>query len=443
VNTCSSAISASRLRREDGFGLIEVLVSVVMLSLISLGVLAMIDGPTAVSGANRARSTASALAQQDQDRMRAMTVSDLSAYSTTRSVTLNRVPFTVRSKATWVSDASGTESCTSNDNQAHYLKIVSTVTWPNIGTAPAVAATSLMAPPASLSTTAGSLAVVVSDQAGAPVTGLTVHANPGSYSTPTNSIGCAFFGAVPIGNYTVDYGQAGWVDMGGNSNVSLTGSVQAGATTTLTSNYAQAAQVAVGFDTKIGNAAPVAARATAATIVNPSLPPPGYRTFTAANPSPSISATNVYPFTSGYGVYAGSCLSNNPATYNPNYFTQFPGSYARPGPSGSASVSVREPALNVKVIKGGVAKANAHVIVKATGTGCTDRYTMTTDASGLFVLGPSPYLAPAVPFGTYSACADDGTRSITAPVLNTDPNGNQRPQTTLVVPNSGGGPVCT
>jgi Tfp pilus assembly protein PilV len=444
VNTCCSPISASRWSREDGFGLIEVLVSVVMLAVISLGVLAMIDGPTAVSGASKARSTASALAQQDQDRMRAMTVTDLSGYAGTRAVPIGGVTYTVRSKATWVSDASGTESCTSNDNQAHYLKIMSTVTWPAIGTAPAVTATSLMAPPPSLSSTAGSLAVQVTDQGGAPVTDMAVRANPGFFATTTNTVGCAFFGALAVGNVTADYGQAGWVDPGGNSNVTLAGSVGAGQTTTLTASYAPAAQVAVSFDTKVGNAAPVAARATATTIVNPSIPPPGFRMFTVANASPTITATNVYPFTSGYGVYAGSCSAANPAAYNPNYYTQYPGSYARPGPRGSASVTVREPALNVKVIKGGSAKANAHVVVKATGTGCTDKYTMTTDNAGLLVLGAAPYQAPAVPFGTYSVCADDGTRSATAAaVLNTDPNGNQMSQTTIVVPNSGGGPVCT
>jgi Tfp pilus assembly protein PilV len=444
VNTCSSPISASRLSREDGFGLIEVLVSVVMLAVISLGVLAMIDGPTAVSGASRARSTASALAQQDQDRMRGLTVTDLAGFSSTRAVVISGVSYMVRSKAAWVSDSSGTESCTSNDNQAHYLKITSSVTWPSIGTNPPVVATSLLAPPASLSTTAGSLAVQVTDQAGAAVTDLPVTVSPGSFSTPTNSAGCAFFGALALGNITAAFGQTGWVDMGGNRDVTLGGSVTAGSTTTLTASYAAAAQIDVGFNTKVGNAAPVAARATSTTIVNPSVPPPGFRIFTVPNPSPTISATNVYPFTSGYGVYAGNCSAANPVTYNPNYFTQNPGSYARPGPRGTASVSVREPALNVKVTKNGLALANAHVIVKPTGTGCTGTVAMTTDSAGLLLLGAAPYQAPAVPFGTYSVCADDGTRSSTAAaVANSDPNGNQAAQRIIIVPASGTGSVCT
>jgi Tfp pilus assembly protein PilX len=443
VNTCSSPISASRWSREDGFGLIEVLVSVVMLAVITLGVLAMIDGPSRVSGASRARSTASALAQQDQDRMRGMTVTDLSGFSGTRSVVVGAVSYTVRSKAAWVSDASGTESCTSNDNQAHYLKIMSTVTWPSIGTAPAVMATSLMAPPASLSTTSGSLAVQLTDQAGAPVTDMTVRTNPGSFVTTTNSVGCAFFGALAIGNVSAAFGQSGWVDPGGNSNVTLAGSVAAGSTTTMTGSYAPAAQVAVSFDTKLGNAAPVAARAPATTIVNPNLPPPGFRTFTVGSRAPTITAVNVYPFTSGYGVYAGTCSANNPATYNANYFTQNPGSYARPGPRGSAAVTVREPALNVRITRGASSLGNAHVIVKATAAGCTDTYTMSTDSGGLLVLDPAPYQAPAVPFGTYGVCADDGTRSATASVSNTDPNGNQAARTTISVPSNGTKTVCT
>jgi Tfp pilus assembly protein PilV len=439
VITCSSPISASRFGREDGFGLIEVLVSVVMLAVVSLGVLAMIDGPTAVSGANKARSIASALAQQDQDRLRAMTVTDLSGFNATRTVPIAGVSYTVRSKASWISDASGTESCTSNDNQAHYLKINSTVSWPSIGAAPPVQASSLMAPPASLSATAGSLAVQVTDQAGAAVADMPVQANPGHFAQTTNSSGCAFFGALAVGNVTAAFSQAGWVDPGGNSSVTLNGSVAAGTTTTITTSYAPAAQIAVSFDTKVGSAAPVAARAYATTIVNPNLPPPGFRTFTSVNPAQTITATNVYPFTSGYGVYAGTCAAANPATYNSNYFTQNPGSYARPGPRGSASVTVREPALNVKVVRNSSALSGAHVVITATGTGCADKFIMTTSSAGLLVNGAAPYAAPAVPFGAYSVCADDGARRATAlAVLNTDPNGNQSAiQTTVTVPGSG------
>lgn len=440
----SRPIPASVICLEDGFGLIEVLVSVVMLAILSLGVLAMIDGPTAVSGASKARSTASALAQQDQDRMRAMTVSDLSGYSANRMLTIGRVTYTVKSRGSWVSDSSGTDSCTSNSTEASYLKIGSTVTWPSIGANPPVQQTSLMSPPASLSSTAGSLAIQVTDQAGAPVTDVPVRVTPGTSSDVTNSAGCAFFGFLAPGNYQATFGRGGWVDPAGNSDVTLAGSVSAGSTTVLSDTYAPAAQVSVGFDTKLGGAAPVAARATAMTIVNPGLPPPGFRTFMSATPQASLSVVDAFPFTSGYGVYAGSCSASNPATYNPNYFTQNPGSYARPGPGGSASATVREPALNVKVVKNALPLANAHVIVKATGAGCTDKFTMTTDSAGLLLLGAAPYQAPAVPFGPYSVCADDGTRSATLPVLNTDPNGNQSAvTTTITVPRLIGGAVCT
>jgi hypothetical protein len=419
------------------------MVSVLMLAVITLGVLAMIDGPSAVSGASKARSTASALAQQDQDRMRGMTVTDLSGFSGTRSVVISGVSYTVRSKASWVSDASGTESCTSNDNQAHYLKILSTVTWPSIGRTPPVQAASLMAPPASLSTTAGSLAVQVTDQAGSPVSGMTVRANPGNFAADTNAAGCAFFGALAIGNVTATYGQSGWVDPGGNTNVTLAGSVAAGSTSTMTASYAEAAQVAVSFNTKVGGTAPVAARATQTTLVNPSIPPPGIRTFTVANPAPTITAANLYPFTSGYGVYAGSCGAANPVNYNVNYFTENPGSYARPGPRGTAAVTVREPALNVKVTRNSSPLTNAHVVVKATGAGCTERYVMSTDSAGMLVMGASPYQAPAVPFGPYSVCADDATRSRTTTFNNTQKDGNQAALVTVSVPSSGSGSVCT
>jgi hypothetical protein len=301
-----------------------------------------------------------------------------------------------------------------------------------------------MAPPASLSTTAGSLAVQVTDQAGAAVADMPVTVTPGPFTQNTNSVGCAFFGALAVGNVTAVYAQTGWVDAGGNSNVTLNGSVTAGATTTISANYAQAAQIAASFDTKVGGAAPVSAKSSSVSIANPGLPSPQLRSFTTASPQPTITATNVYPFTSGYGVFAGSCAANNPTTYNPNYFTSHPGSYATPGPGGSSAITVREPALNVKVTRSGSALAGAHVIVTATGAGCTDKFTMTTDSAGLIVFTTAP-TAPAVPFGTYSVCADYLNRKATAPaVSNTDPNGNQSAvQTPIAVPTAGGAGVCS
>jgi Tfp pilus assembly protein PilV len=431
------------VRQEAGFGLVEVLVSSLLLAVLAIGLLAQIDGPAALSGANKARSTAAALAQQDQERLRALKSTTLSNYDATRAATLGRVTYTVKSKGVWVSDASSTESCTSNDAQAHYLKITSTVTWPSIGAGKPVKAVSLVAPSASLAANTGNLAVQLTTPAGAPIADLPVTVAPGAVTVATNSAGCAFFPLLAIGAYQATFGGGGLVDPSGASSVSLNGSVVSGATTTLSDSLGQAAQASVTFDTKVGAAAAVPAQSTTVTIVNSGMPAPGSRTSTFASLQTAISLTNVYPFTSGYGAYAGTCSAANPTQYNSSYYTQNPTRYLNVTPGGSGSVTVREPALNVTVKRSGSAYANAHAVVTATGSGCTNRVVMSSSSSGVLVMGAAPYQAPAMPFGTYSVCADDGTRQASVTVSNTDPSGNQAANTVLNVPTSGSKSVCT
>jgi Tfp pilus assembly protein PilV len=422
-----------RLTDEAGFGLIEVLVSTLLLAIVALGVFAQIDGPAALSGVNKARSTAAALAQQDQERLRAMKTTDLSNYSATRTVTVGSLAYTVKSKSTWLSDASGLPSCQSNSTLASYQQIVSTVTWATIGAGKPVEVVSVIAPGVSVAANAGNLSVQLTDQAGAAMANVPVTVTPGSIVIPTNSAGCAFFGFLDAGNYSAAYAVAGSVDPSGASAINLSGSVTAGATTTLSGSLGQASQVTASFDTKVGAAAPVAAQATSLTAVNPGIPAPGFRQFTFASPQTSIPATSMYPFTSGYGLYTGTCGAANPTQYNATYYTTNPTRYANVTPGGSTAVTVREPALNVTVKRNSVAYANAHVIVTATGTGCTDKFTMSTDALGGLVKNASPFQAPAVPFGTYTVCADDGAlHKATGAVLNTDPNGNQVALNTVV-----------
>jgi hypothetical protein len=157
------------------------------------------------------------------------------------------------------------------------------------------------------------------------------------------------------------------------------------------------------------------------------MPTPGSKTFTPGTAQSTITANNLFPFSSGYGVYAGSCAANNPVTYNPNYWSSNSG-FVTPSPSQADAVTVREPAINLTVMRGTSPLANAHVLVKATAAGCSDRYTLTTNAQGKLT-------APGVPFGTYSVCADDGNYgALNSAVTNTSPTGTT--PFTLTVPTS-------
>jgi Tfp pilus assembly protein PilV len=425
------------LRREDALGLAEVLVSLVVLVIIVLATYAALDGPSALSGQNKARTVAAALAEQDQERMRAFKATDLSNYFEKRDVTVSGVKYTIESRAVWTSDASGTESCSSSTKEADFVKISSTVTWPSMSGAP-VRTVSVVAPPSGgLGGDRGNLVVQLTDQAGAPVEGMPMTISPATATVSTNSVGCAYFGHIPAGSYQARFAQPGWVTPAGLTAGVVNGPVTTGTTTTLSGRYARAAEVAVSFDTKIGSADPVAAQAVAMTVVSPELPAPGTRTFTTGRLESQIRADSLFPFTAGYGVYAGSCPAADPTAYIRDYWARYPG-YVTPGPGGSASVKVRAPALRARVTRGGTPLAGAHMVVRATGVGCTDVYALTTASDGY----PQ---TPGLPFGTYSVCADDGVRRVatasTAPVQSWSPDGSQ--QVTLDVPRSGTGAVCT
>jgi type II secretory pathway pseudopilin PulG len=398
----------SRLAAERGFALIEVVVSAALLVVVAGGVLAGIEGPSAISGRNEVRSEAASLAQQDQERMRAMAFTSLIGYQQTTPVTVQGVTYSRYSKASWVRDNNDTNSCTipGDDTSGDYLKIVSRVTPP--GGQPPVELDSLVAQPAGGASTKGTLAVQIKDQLDQPVVGQSVSiAGPESQTTTTNSVGCAVFGLVQQGTYTVTLSRTGWVDPSAVNAVSRTTSVTAGSTTIVPVSYAQAGRINVSVDTKVGAAAPTASPAKAVMVANGGIPA-GTLTFPApATPAQGSStfALDVFPFPSGYGVWAGTCTAGDPTKYG------LPGVVAAPGPGGAVAVTVRQPAVTVTGATGvpGVSPATyatpsgSHLVYTSIDPGCGEKRAQTTTAAN----GVMPY--PGMPYGNYKLCGDQGS----------------------------------
>ncbi len=409
---------------EEGAALIEVLVSAVLLIVLAVGITGGLDGTAKVSAANRERSVAANLAQQDQERLRGFKIADLSNYRETRNVTAGGISYRVDSRTDWVQDANGVVSCTSGTGQASYLKISSTVTPPTPAGQPGrpVTETSLRAPSAgAFSANQGSAAISVMDRAGVPLVGVPVTIDgPTSLADTTNALGCAVFGYIPAGDYQVSFSLPGYVDATGAGAAGSTKTVTAGNTNQFSFVYDRAAQIAVSFDTKVGSAAARPATGQSVTFANANLPAPGTRAVTAS-PTPAspntITVSNLFPFQGGYGVYAGSCASADPTTYDPNYYSSNPG-LVNVAPGGSYSVTVREPAINLVVVDdhGNIA-SDAQVQVDSTDSGCTEPFpSQTTSADGTI---PNP----GFPFGSYAVCADAGKKHRSVNVQNTSPGG--------------------
>ncbi len=404
------------LLRDDqsGFGLIEVIVSALLLVLVASGVYLGLDAASATSGTNKHRSIATAIAQQDQDRMRAMAVDELSNYRDTLTSRVGPVAYTVRSSASWITDDTGTASCTSGQAKAHYLRIASSVTWPNMHVDP-VTVESVVAPPAgSFGTNLGSLAVQVRDRDGDGVPGVSVALTGAqSYVDVTNELGCVLWGYLPVGNYDVTLSRQGYVDKDGVAQPRRQAGVVGEATSTVAFDYDLGGYVQANYET-LANGVPVPASWTEFAAVNAHLTLPMLVFDDEGQSLPSLRSDAVYPFTDPYGAFAGRCAGADPVGHGQA------AQLALVEPGGTTAVSVRLPPVDLQVVSGGRAVTGATARLTATGSGCSGTTTRTTGADGFLT-------DRALPYGTYDVCVQatvaSVTRRLTGSVANTAPTG--------------------
>jgi hypothetical protein len=412
---------------EVGFALIEVLVSAALVMVIATAVLGGIDVPSMISGRDQASSQGASIAQQDQERMRGMSVASLINLNQTRTQTVDNRAYTVTSKVNWVTDSGSSLSCSSGDSQSgDYLKLNSTVTGPSIKYP--VVLESLLAPPnGSLATKKGNLGVLITDQAGAPVQGATVSiSGPQSGSASSDANGCVFFALINPGSYQTTVSKTGYVDKGGNSSVVQTSTVSAGSTSLLQPTIGKAVSITVNLETNAYGTVKASSRnvARTVTIANAQLLPSGTKTANVAANASSTTINNLYPFTDGYSAYSGNCATANPVGNS----SPVAGPYVTnpvPAPGGSGSVLAREPALNLTVTVMGASPGVAGTADIHSTNGCGNFDNQPLTSGGQLV-------STGFPAGTYNVCVEGNVPSFggtyhvvkTGVVLNNFTSGN-------------------
>lgn len=419
--------SHARAAGQDGWALIEVIVSTVLVIIVGLALLSGIDGARGTTAKNRSHAAAGALAEQELERLRSYDPLALTNYHQVSNQTLGKEPFSVDSSATWVSDSSGTPSCVNSSSQSDYLKLLVVVTPALVNHGAPVSVESVVAPKSAAIATRGTLAVMVTDRNNNPRAGIPVSlSGAGTYSTTTGANGCAIFSYIPQGNYVAHVSAAPLVGVAGSTTVDQPATVLAGSTRVTTISFDQPAHIAVSFDTSVSGVVRTAGW-RAVSVANPNLPTPGIRSFNVTPPSGpnTITTPDLYPFTSGYGVFAGGCSANNPLQYDPNYYTTHPGAVAT-APGGSYAVTVRLPSINVTTLYW--VAASERVFMVPTDSGCAPSppdAPMRSDSSG--------NLSAPRPFGSYKVCSDDGSahNSGWVNVANTNPNGTAFQQLAL------------
>ena len=415
------------LRDERGSILLEALASMVLLAVLTLAVLQEVDGATASSGRNKARTVAAQLAEQDQERMRGMRFIDLSNYRYSRAVPVDGVGYTVDSRTDWIRDATGaTESCTNDTTQSSYLRIRSTVTSNIVGTQTRpVVIDSLLAPQVdTFGPDEGTLAVKLLDRDAQPLVGknVTITGQSRTLSDVTNSVGCAIFAYIPKGDYTVSLPAPGWV----TDKPIPTGKVIAGQVNVLSINYDQAATVTASFKTKLP-----ADTAATTPVVGWKLNAdnagfggiPATTAATPTAPAAQITAPDLFPFKTNYSFYSGDCQGpapeefNDPTKKTPAYYATHPGLQAL-NPGDNVALDVVQPAVTLKVLNNGAPATNATLVVKSTSSQCTAAFPMVVGTDGL-IRKPATATAsydPSLPFGRYTIAVtvpSRGTKTVT------------------------------
>jgi prepilin-type N-terminal cleavage/methylation domain-containing protein len=448
---------------EDGFTIIEMLVSALLVAVIAAGLTLALAGSTRVSALQRSQSEADALAQQDQERLKGLSAEQLSSLGTsTRQVTLGATgatgisgaanstgaatgtTFNVVSSAAFV-NSSGSSTCSSSGtSSAAYYGATSTVWWGtanSAGTGPAnvvdeVQAKSEITPP-----DGGVLVVQVDNQTGAGLPGVQVAASGSDdASGTTDSNGCVVLAGLSQGSYTVTYTDSGYISSTGSTSpvtesATLTnvgsgtpsggnplymgpaGSVNAQFTTGESGSSCSGGSPCT-LSGQEADAFSWYGAGSSQSMSASSNYDPGT---TPAATLPSSGYESLYPFeftgpsyTGNYQVWAGECPQMQPPTGT---------DAASVSPSSSQTLTISEPAMNVLVTFGGKRVAPAAVkltFTSTSGTSCTDGWyptiasTAATAATGSLAYPGQPFASTATSGSTESASKSTGSYAVCA-----------------------------
>jgi hypothetical protein len=347
--------AARSFASETGDTMIEVVVAALLVGLIGAAVFTGFTSVADIAGSQRHQVQANSLAAQDEQHLRALSVTQLTATSPTSPAcgtsaglygnecytqTIDNETYTVTSTAQFVSASSAAASCTaSGTGSADYVETTSTVTWVNSSSQP-VEVHGLITPH-----TGGAL--IVQAQNGStptegPAKGVTIDVQGpgGSVATlaeTTDANGCAVFAGLVAGSYTVSW--PGYINESGATSTATI--VDDGATQTMTLPLQQPGAISAQFTTSYTGATGVSGTADTFVASNPQLSSPLVFGTTNSYSSTVTSPTTVFPFSgtsnSTYSVYAGYCASDAPPS--PASATVTPGT--------TTNVTVQEPAMLV------------------------------------------------------------------------------------------------
>lgn len=417
---------------EDGFIIIEVLVSALILAIVAGAVLTLIAASTRGAAAQRDRGVGDDVAQADQARLRMLKLTEISGVeSKERTETRNGTVYTIKSERVFDNNKAGAATCASASSKPDYVQLTSTVSSSSMQQ-PVVLQSVVSPSSGSLDENNGTLTAKAANAQGEPLRGISVTASSaaaGTRTAITDSQGCANFVSVPEGEYEVAYSGNGLVNIKGEGKATEKVKLNAGEYKTVpatASLWDYPATIAPQFKYLDAEGRPKTALADSMYVANATngvafeVGTPG------VTPTGALSKV-VFPFKSPgeYTVFAGYCSSNNPGGSASNKVGLFSGVVA---PKAVLTPEIRLPKLELTVTtksgkegKEGTEQNVANAKVTLTDTKCKSgtnlvKRTYYTNVGGhltssqanveaeLSGKGVAP-TEPALPFGAYSICA--------------------------------------
>jgi len=343
---------------EDGFALIEVLVSALVLAIVAAGVASLIQATTRSAANERRHSAAQALAQEDQARLRSMRLSMLNRLKEERKLTIDGSTYTVVSEGVFINNSTRQPSaCTAGTTAADFVRITTSVTWPE-GRAPIVLRSIVSPSNGSLDPKRGTLIVTAKTPSGEPIAGLPLSGKgPGTFSGSTDSTGCANFSDLPAGTYALTPTSTTLVGKDGKYPHEEEAGVPEGATQTKVLEYAKLASIPVEFETRLTSTGPYkAVKLDSAYFYNST----GEASYWTSDKTRQLSllAKPVFPFPSAITVWAGGCYGNIPESSTGKTSRTF-----LAGEVATTPMKLKVPAFEVTVLSGSSAVKGAEVTV--------------------------------------------------------------------------------
>ena len=472
---CAKRYRLQRAASEDGFLLIEVMVSVLLVGLIAVATFNGFDVVNRITADQRRHSEAALLAAQSQEQLRSNSATALDALETkphVYSVTVNGTVFTITQEAKAVSASGSATGCSTNEasteNGANVL-ISSSVTWALLTKSkrPAVRQASVITPPVG-----SALEVDVANGASPPlpqpgVTAIASYTPEGGVATnqaegTTGAAGCIVLTGLASTQATVEIAQKlNWITEGGLLQYpTKTVTIVPNLTTQYKVTYAEGGRIEAAFQYK-GSTKFGAATVTGDTFVvtNASIPS-GYTKFalggtgfeyekggeekykfvagayspnaiTAGAGSVKYSKGDLFPFQSSgpWTGYAGDCPNNNIGAES-----ESGGAVVTEGGITKLNIPLSYTALTVyngtQALKGTVSSTAWPVAITNTecsgyeaplhSFGSTVRHTQKSNAEGHLT-------SPFQPFGKATLCLEANGRSYSFPFNNANATGSTVP----------------